>query len=218
MINALPRKQRHASVHARFGVPGVVASVLLGLCGCGGGSNASQGSPASAGTPSGNPPSAPMPAPPPPRAPPTPRPPSYASIRGLAFGAHQSLQGSAITVYRVGSAGYGSPAQVLATTVSDSSGTWRVSFPAPEGDPLVYVTADGGSTGSTPNSAIALLAWLRLRMTGCSPSTSPAEVPAPGNRSVQHKRIARFSPGFHSAIERDSALKTNLAQRRSRKR
>lgn len=36
--------------------------------------------------------------------------------------------------------------------------------------------------------------------------------------SVQHKRIARFPPGFHSAIERDSALEPNLTQRRSRKR
>jgi hypothetical protein len=35
--------------------------------------------------------------------------------------------------------------------------------------------------------------------------------------SVQHKRIARFPPGFHSAIERDSALEVTEFYSQSRR-
>ena len=75
-------------------------------------------------------------------------------------GAHNPVSGAAITLYAMGSSGYGVGNTSLGTATSDSSGAWTTNYSCPSGNSGVqtYVTAIGGDAGSGTNSAIGLTA------------------------------------------------------------
>jgi len=85
-------------------------------------------------------------------------------ITGKVYGGQQPLADSLVTVWAVGTAGYGSPATFLASTATADDGTFAFAddaytCPAPYGGQTqVYITAQGGSPTpgqNNPNIALA---------------------------------------------------------------
>jgi sugar lactone lactonase YvrE len=82
-------------------------------------------------------------------------------MHGVVYGGQKLVKGAAVTLYSVGTGGYGSsPTMLGGTTTTDDAGAWTISFTKPDGDPLVYVVTNGGDIGNGPNGAIALLSAL----------------------------------------------------------
>ena len=74
-------------------------------------------------------------------------------------GPQNLISGSALTFYAVGNSGYGAEASVLATTTSNSRGSFNISsYTCPSADAQTCVTAIGGDAGSGDNPAIGLMA------------------------------------------------------------
>ena len=76
------------------------------------------------------------------------------------------ISGSTVTLYTVGPAGsscsgaecYGAGASALASTTSDSSGSFAIGpYTCPSANPQTYVLATGGDAGSGSNSGIAMM-------------------------------------------------------------
>jgi hypothetical protein len=98
-----------------------------------------------------------------------------AAISGKVFGGQQPVAGSTVTAWASGSGAipvlaksaaiYNSPATLLATTTTDSSGNFAFSsnaYTCPTATTQVYLVASGGDpgVGSGPNTAITLAAGL----------------------------------------------------------
>ncbi len=157
---------------SRLVAPVIFICAALAGCGGGGGASAAGGAqpPPSAGAPppssppAGDPPASPPPTTgtppsnPPPDTPPTlPMPPGFA-LNGTVSGAGRVVRNASVSVYRVGSGGYGSAATLLGSATTDSTGHWTVTFDAPSDNPLIYVLVDGGDVGQGANNALALMA------------------------------------------------------------
>lgn len=86
-------------------------------------------------------------------------------VHGIVHGGQQPVTGSTVTLWSVGAAGYGSAGTSLATTTTDSTGSFNItgSYTCPASDPYVYITSTGGNPGlggSVNNTAISLMAAL----------------------------------------------------------
>jgi hypothetical protein len=86
-------------------------------------------------------------------------------IHGVVHGGQQPVTGSTITLWSVGTSGYGSAGTSLATTTTDSTGSFNItgSYTCPASNPYVYITSTGGNPGlggSVNNTAIYLMAAL----------------------------------------------------------
>lgn len=84
---------------------------------------------------------------------------------GIVRGGQAAVTGATITLWPVGTAGYGSSATALATTTTDSNGAFSItgSYTCPAANPYVYITSTGGNPGLAPgtnNTAISLMAAL----------------------------------------------------------
>lgn len=84
-------------------------------------------------------------------------------LAGQVFGGgpQNPIGGSTVTLWAMGTSGYGSAPTSLTATTSDAAGGFTFSsYVCPGGNPGVqtYVTATGGNAGSGSNSAIGLMA------------------------------------------------------------
>jgi streptogramin lyase len=80
-------------------------------------------------------------------------------IRGRSHGGYQPVSGSAVTLYEVGTTGYGSAPTILATTTTDARGNWNIAtFTCAPANAELYLTSVGGNAGLGNNSAIDLMA------------------------------------------------------------
>ena len=80
-------------------------------------------------------------------------------MHGKVYGGQQAVTGSTITLYAVGTSGYGTGATSLASTTSDSKGNWNIAtYTCPYANTPTYLIASGGIAGTTNNPNIALLA------------------------------------------------------------
>ena len=91
--------------------------------------------------------------------------PAVRSASGSVHGGQQPVSGATITLWAVGTNGYGSAATSLttATTAADGSFSITGTYSCPASNPEVYITAAGGNPGlgaGTNNSAISLMAAL----------------------------------------------------------
>jgi hypothetical protein len=90
--------------------------------------------------------------------------PASAKLSGKLRGGQQPVQGAEVQVYVVGSTGYGTGAQSLASTTTDQNGNFTFltgSYTCPTGSSLIYLVATGGDPGTgVENPAIALMAAL----------------------------------------------------------
>jgi hypothetical protein len=80
-------------------------------------------------------------------------------LRGAAHGGYQPVSSSTVTLFEVGTTGYGSTPTTLATTTTNASGNW--SLPAFTCSPVnaqLYLTAVQGNAGFGNNSALTLIA------------------------------------------------------------
>jgi streptogramin lyase len=109
-----------------------LSSTLLCLSGCGGGGNNGNYGPMTTNSPP-------------------------ATMHGVVQGGQKGAKAAAVTLYSVGTTGYGSPPTQLGAATTDDSGAWTITFTMPQGDPLVYVVANGGDVGNGQNGAIALM-------------------------------------------------------------
>jgi streptogramin lyase len=85
---------------------------------------------------------------------------SSRALGGTAHGGYGVLVGSTVTLYAVSSAGYGSAATALGSTVTDASGNFSLtSYTCPSDNPMTYFTATGGISGTntTANPMIRLI-------------------------------------------------------------
>jgi len=80
-------------------------------------------------------------------------------LGGHAHGGYGPLVGSTVTLYSVGTTGYGSAATSLGSTVTDASGNFNLPVTCPGNNPLTYLTATGGKSGggTVANSGIGLI-------------------------------------------------------------
>ena len=86
-----------------------------------------------------------------------------AGAHGTVFGGQQPIAGSTITVWEVGTNGYGTSATSLATTTTDSGGGFSFpvgSYTCDANNAPLYITARGGDAGAGPNANIELIAVL----------------------------------------------------------
>src|SRR5579884_1591053 len=86
-------------------------------------------------------------------------------LHGIVHGGQQPITGATITLWSVGTTGYGSSGTSLTTTTTDSTGAFNItgSYTCPGSDPYVYITATGGNPGlggSVNNTAISLMTAL----------------------------------------------------------
>jgi streptogramin lyase len=80
-------------------------------------------------------------------------------MRGRSRGGYQPVSGSAVTLYEVGTTGYGSAPTILATTTTDERGNWNIAtFTCAPANAELYLTSVGGNAGPGNNSAIDLMA------------------------------------------------------------
>jgi hypothetical protein len=97
-------------------------------------------------------------------------PPGFA-LNGSVSGAGKIVQNATVSVYRVGTTGYGSAATLLGSATTNGAGNWTVAFDQPTDDPLIYVLVDGGTVGQGANNALSLMA-------GVGPiNAAPAAIP-----------------------------------------
>jgi hypothetical protein len=106
------------------------------------------------------------------------------ALTGTAFGGQQPVTSASVQVWAAGVTGYGSQATLLATTSTDSSGSFQFAASAytcpsaPSSTPL-YITATGGNPGNSSGNAnpkILLVAMLGSCSTAESASVNINEV------------------------------------------
>jgi hypothetical protein len=79
-------------------------------------------------------------------------------VSGKLHGGRQPVDASTVTLWAVGTTGYGSARTSINSTVSDASGNWNMTVTCPTGSTQVYVTAQGGDAGAgVNNTALALM-------------------------------------------------------------
>jgi hypothetical protein len=79
-------------------------------------------------------------------------------ISGELHGGRKPIGGSTVTLWAVGTTGYGSARTSINSTTSDSAGNWNMTVTCPTGSTQVYLTATGGDAGAgSSNAAIALM-------------------------------------------------------------
>ena len=85
-------------------------------------------------------------------------------VTGTLHGGQQPVTGSTVTVYAVGTTGYGSSATALSSTTSGAYGAFTMpAYTCPQANTPVYIVASGGNPGlanGTNNSALTLAAAL----------------------------------------------------------
>jgi hypothetical protein len=86
--------------------------------------------------------------------------PSAQMISGAVSGGANSISGATVTLYQMGSTGYGQGATSLGSALTDSNGTFTISYSQPAPSSMLYVVALGGDAGSGANSAIGLITVL----------------------------------------------------------
>jgi streptogramin lyase len=78
---------------------------------------------------------------------------------GLVSRPQSPIGGSTVTFYAAGATGYGQGASVLATTTSNSDGSFIISsYTCPSASVQTYLTATGGDAGHGDNRAIGMMA------------------------------------------------------------
>ena len=85
------------------------------------------------------------------------------AMKGSVFGGQQPVTGSTVSVYAVGTSGYGAGATLLASTTTDSSGDFNFptgTYSCPSAATPIYITAKGGNAGYTTNNNIMLAAGI----------------------------------------------------------
>jgi hypothetical protein len=85
------------------------------------------------------------------------------AISGRSFGGQQPLVGATIEVVEFGTAGYGSPATVLATDTTDINGNFSFApgaYSCPQSDTPVYLLGIAGDSGSGNNPSAVTAAGL----------------------------------------------------------
>jgi len=93
------------------------------------------------------------------------------ALSGRAMGGQQAVAGATVTVYQVGTGGYGTGRTSLASTTTDGSGNWNVTVSCPNNNP-VYVVAAGGNAGSGTNAQLAMSVFLG----GCTAASTQNNV------------------------------------------
>jgi hypothetical protein len=79
-------------------------------------------------------------------------------VSGALHGGRKPIGGSTVTLWAVGTTGYGSARTSINSTVSDAAGNWNMTVSCPTGSTQVYLTATGGDAGAgVSNAAIALM-------------------------------------------------------------
>ena len=92
-------------------------------------------------------------------------------LSGIAHGGQQPIASAVVRLMVPGQTGYGSAPSVLATTTSDANGGFTLpAYTCPAGANLVYITANGGNSGSGVNPLIGEAAVLGP-CSSLSPST-----------------------------------------------
>jgi hypothetical protein len=89
------------------------------------------------------------------------------ALVGKVFGGQQPVKGSTVKVWAAGTGGYGSAATLLATTTTNSLGSFQFAanaYSCPSTTTPIYVTSQGGNAGGGNNAKIMLVASLG----GCS--------------------------------------------------
>ncbi len=76
-----------------------------------------------------------------------------AGVAGQVFGGQQPVSGATISVYAVGTTGYGSTATVLSSTTTDVNGNFSMPpYTCPQSDTPVYLLGIGGNSGAGNNA------------------------------------------------------------------
>ncbi|HZQ45007.1 MAG TPA: hypothetical protein VFA99_17275 [Acidobacteriaceae bacterium] len=84
-----------------------------------------------------------------------------AGVAGQVFGGQQPVSGATISVYAVGTTGYGSTATVLSSTTTDVNGNFSMPpYTCPQSDTPVYLLGIGGNSGAGNNASAVLGAGL----------------------------------------------------------
>lgn len=83
-------------------------------------------------------------------------------VAGRMFGGQQPISGATISVYAVGTGGYGSAATILSSTTTDPNGNFALpAYTCPQSDTPVYILGIGGNPGiGTSNGSVVLGAGL----------------------------------------------------------
>ena len=76
------------------------------------------------------------------------------TVKGKAYGGQLAVSGALIAVYTYGTAGYGSPGTLLATSTTDTAGNFNFTFNCPSADAPVYALSIGGNAGFGTNNAL----------------------------------------------------------------
>ncbi len=93
--------------------------------------------------------------------------------KGSVTGGQQPVSGSTVTIYAVGSGGYGVGATALGTTTTDAKGDWTITVVCPSGNPQTYAVAEGGNAGfGGVNSALGMM----VALGPCDASSGLADV------------------------------------------
>ena len=89
---------------------------------------------------------------------------TQAGVSGTVYGGQTPLSGASITLYAVGTSGYGSGATALlnGAVTTDSSGKFDIAgaYTCPSSSTQVYAIATGGDAGAGANSSIVLMSAL----------------------------------------------------------
>lgn len=104
---------------------------------------------------------------------------SSTAMTGTIFGGQQPIVGSTVTVWAMGTSGYGAGATQLASTTSGTGGTFTFAanaYTCPYSNTPVYITAAGGDQGGIANANIMLAAGVGACSTAKSATVNIDEV------------------------------------------
>ena len=85
------------------------------------------------------------------------------SVSGTVIGGQQPVANSTVTVYQVGTSGYGSGATQMAQTTTDSGGNFSfasTAYSCTSSTAPMYITATGGDSGAGNNANLAMISSL----------------------------------------------------------
>ncbi len=104
-----------------------------------------------------------------------------AAMQGSVHGGQQPLSGSTVSIYAVGTSGYGAGASLLASTTTDANGNFTFatgSYTCPFANTPVYLTAQGGNPGlgTGANANIMLAAGIGACSSAASATVQLNEV------------------------------------------
>jgi hypothetical protein len=83
--------------------------------------------------------------------------PTVQTAGGVLHGGRKPINGSTVTLWAVGTTGYGSAPTSINSTTSDSRGNWSMTVSCPTPDTQVYVTATNGDAGDGSNTFVGLM-------------------------------------------------------------